>query len=139
MQYAGLGSRAVAIILDVLVLFAILWIVALATGNTNDGGFQMDGAPVFVGFGLFALYFLGLEATSGATLGKMLVGIKVVKADGSSPIGLTASLLRNVLRIVDGQLFYLVAFLFVRNSDMKQRLGDRVAGTIVIKRASASR
>jgi len=84
--------------------------------------------------GLLTLaYFIVLEATQGATLGKMALGLRVVKTDGS-PITWTDSLIRNLLRIIDGLFFYLVGAIFVWTSPLKQRLGDRAAHTVVIKR-----
>jgi uncharacterized RDD family membrane protein YckC len=128
----------VATIVDSVLLFVIMYVVALATGNTNSEGFEMSGAPAFLGFVLWALYYVGMEATSGATLGKMLVGIKVVRVDGSTPIGWGPAVIRNVLRIVDGLFVYLVGAILVLTSPTKQRLGDRIAGTVVVRRSPAS-
>jgi uncharacterized RDD family membrane protein YckC len=135
-SYAGLGLRAVAAIVDAVILFVVMYVVALASGNTNSDGFQMEGPPVFIGFLLWFIYYVGMEATSGATLGKMLVGIKVVRVDGSSPIGWGPSVVRNVLRIVDGLFVYLVGVIFMMTSASKQRLGDRAAGTVVVRRGA---
>jgi uncharacterized RDD family membrane protein YckC len=135
MSYAGIGLRGVAAIVDVVVLFAIFWVVALVTGGTSEGGFDMQGAPAFLGFLIGFLYYVASEAMYGATLGKMLLGLKVVKTDGS-PIGWQASLIRNVLRIVDGFFVYLIGIILVMTSPTKQRLGDRVAGTVVVRRGS---
>ncbi|MBW3666803.1 MAG: RDD family protein, partial [Actinobacteria bacterium] len=63
-------------------------------------------------------------------------GQRVVMEDGS-PVDWRASTIRNVLRVVDVlPLFYLVGAILVWNSDRRQRLGDRVAGTVVVRRAS---
>ena len=62
-------------------------------------------------------------------------------AAGAAPsIGRAAqpAVLRNVLRIVDGQLAYLVGAILVMTSRTKQRLGDRVAGTVVVRRSSVT-
>ena len=74
-----------------------------------------------------------MEATQGATLGKMALGLRVVKTDGS-PITWTDSIIRNLLRIIDGLFIYLVGAIFVWTSPLKQRLGDRAAHTVVVKR-----
>jgi uncharacterized RDD family membrane protein YckC len=135
-SYVGIGLRLVATIIDTVVMFIVMYVVALATGNTTSDGFSMSGAPAFLGFIVWALYYVGMEATSGATIGKMAVGIKVVRADGSSPIGWGPALIRNVLRIVDGLFVYVVGAIFVMTSPTKQRLGDRVANTVVVRRSS---
>ncbi|PTD94466.1 hypothetical protein C9439_02305 [archaeon SCG-AAA382B04] len=80
---------------------------------------------------LVLLYFVVLEATRGQTLGKMLTGIKVVKQDGS-PCDFSSSLIRNLLRVVDGIFVYVVGALFIAQSDKDQRLGDRIANTVVV-------
>ena len=136
MAYVGIGLRLVATIVDVIVMFVIMYVIALATGNTSDEGFEMSGAPAFLGFAISILYYIAMEATSGATLGKMLVGIKVVRTDGTSPIGWGPAIIRNLLRIVDGLFVYVVGAILVMTSPTKQRLGDRVAGTVVVKRGS---
>ncbi|MFN0072993.1 MAG: RDD family protein [Chloroflexota bacterium] len=132
MEYVGVGRRAVAIIIDGIVYFILAWIIAAATGGTTSGGFELNGGPAFLSFALFLVYYVGLEMTRGATLGKMALGIRVLKEDGT-PLDLQASLIRNILRIVDGQLAYLVGAILVWKSDKKQRLGDRVAHTIVVR------
>lgn len=136
MPYTGIGLRAVAAIVDWVVLFVIMWLVALATGGTSERGFEIQGAPVFLGFLLWFVYYIAAEATLGATVGKLVVGLRVVKTDGS-PIGWQPALVRNVLRIVDGLFAYLVGAILVMTSPTKQRLGDRVAGTVVVRRGSA--
>jgi uncharacterized RDD family membrane protein YckC len=59
--------------------------------------------------------------------------LKVVKLEGAGPIDMQAAIVRNVLRLVDGFLFYLIGAIAVWASEKKQRLGDRVAGTIVVR------
>lgn len=132
MQYVGVGRRAVAVIIDGIVYFILAWIVAAVTGGTTSGGFELNGSPAFLSFALFFAYYVGLEMARGATLGKMLLGIRVVSEDGG-PIDFQASLIRNVLRLVDGFFVYLVAAILVWKSEKKQRLGDRVAHTVVVR------
>lgn len=135
MHYIGVGRRFAATVIDVIILFVVMYVIALATGGTTSSGFALSGAPAFLGFAVWALYFIGLEATLGATLGKMAVGIRVVLLDGS-PIGCGPAVVRNMLRIVDGLFAYLVGAILIWRSPLRQRLGDRVAGTDVISRAT---
>jgi uncharacterized RDD family membrane protein YckC len=125
-----------AIIIDGIVYFILAWIIASATGGTTSTGFELNGGPAFLSFILFLVYYVGLEATRGATLGKMLLGLRVMKEDGS-PVDMQAALIRNILRIVDGLFVYLVGAILVWRSDKKQRLGDRVAHTVVVRASSA--
>jgi uncharacterized RDD family membrane protein YckC len=80
-----------------------------------------------------AVYFVGLEAT-GVTPGKRMVRLRVLRENGE-PMTFWASLLRNALRPVDLMFLGLVGILFVSTSDQWQRLGDRVARTIVVQLA----
>lgn len=133
MENIGVGLRAVATIIDTVLLFVAGYFIAMASGGTTASGFNLEGAPAFLWLFIALGYYIVLEAQFGATPGKRLVGLKVVKLEGGTPIGWQASIVRNVLRLVDGFLFYLVGAIAVWMSDKKQRLGDRVAGTVVIR------
>lgn len=131
MNYAGKGVRAVEGIIDLVITFVILWIVAKFTGQTTESGFNLTGAPALIGVVTAIVYFVVMEALCGATVGKLLLKLRVVNADGS-PIGWRESIVRNVLRIVDGFALYLVGFIVVCTSEKRQRVGDMAAGTVVI-------
>ena len=88
---------------------------------------------MFILLAIAMAYYIVLEAQSGATLGKRIVGLKVVKAEGGGPIDWQASIVRNLLRLVDGFFFYLVGAIIVWTSDKKQRLGDKVAATVIVR------
>jgi uncharacterized RDD family membrane protein YckC len=133
MEPIGVGLRAVATIIDTALLFIVGYIIAIFTGDTTGAGFHLSGVPFFLWLIIAIGYYTVMEAQSGATIGKRLVGLKVVKLDAAAPIDMQASLVRNVLRLVDGFLFYLVGAISVWMSDKKQRIGDRVAGTVVIR------
>ena len=138
MERVGLGLRTVATIIDTALLFVVGYVMAVFTGGTTDGGFRLTGAAAFVWFFIAIVYYIVLEAHSGATLGKRLVGIKVVRLEGDAPIDMQASIVRNVLRLVDGLFFYLVAAIAVIASKDKQRLGDMVAKTVVVRSRAVS-
>jgi len=78
-----------------------------------------------------------MEGLVGATIGKMVLGMRVTKVDGS-PCDLQAALIRNILRIVDALPFYLIGAILVWTSSRRQRLGDRVANTVVVSKADWS-
>lgn len=131
LRYAGVGIRFLALLIDGIIIGAVGGIL-----NTVAALTQNSSVSVIVGIVisvLALLYIIGMEAMLGATLGKMALGLRVVKTDGSSPIGWLASLIRNVLRIVDGLFAYLVGAIIIWNSPSKQRLGDKAAHTVVIR------
>jgi hypothetical protein len=72
-----------------------------------------------------------MEAAFGATLGKILVGIRVVRTTQRG--ALAACALRNLLRIVDGFAFYLVGTAVAACSEARQRIGDICGRTAVIE------
>jgi len=142
-RIARLGDRLLAVILDGILLaavFAVLgsW-VAVRWGGMTESGFSMTGTPALITFGLTAafafLYYWFLEGLLGATLGKLMLGIKVRDISGSR-CSLYQAFIRNILRIVDGIAVYLVGFLIAIFSKLRQRLGDHVAKTVVIEKAS---
>jgi uncharacterized RDD family membrane protein YckC len=137
MAYVGVGWRAVAAIVDGGVLFAVAYLVAVFTGGVTESGFEVEGGPAFLSFLVWFVYYTAMEALLGASLGKLLLGLRVVMVDGT-PVSWPAAIVRNVLRIVDGFLVYLVAALLVWTSPKRQRLGDRVAGTVVIRQRNAA-
>ena len=133
MQYAGVGPRFVASLIDALVFIvvAIPFILLYVNSQSSSVLIAMD---LLLGILAFA-YYIVMEAIWGATLGKMALGLRVVKMDGS-PIGWKESVIRNLLRIVDGLFDYLVAAILIWSSPLRQRLGDRAAGTVVVRRRS---
>ncbi len=137
----GVGPRFVAQLIDWVPTFVFYFItgylVAAATGGRSAGGFELEGWPAFLVIVLtlaFSIaYFTLLEARwNGQTLGKRLLRLRVVRADGA-PLDLNTVLIRNVLRLVDGFAVYLVGAVFIWTSPRAQRLGDRMAGTVVVR------
>ena len=85
---------------------------------------------VFIMFG----YFILMEGPlgKGRTIGKMALKLRVIKEKDNSRISYGQSIVRNLLRIVDGFFFYIVGMLLISSSKKNQRLGDNVAKTLVI-------
>ena len=132
MEAVGVGRRAVAIIIDTILLCIVGYIIAMFTGGTTDAGFNITGAPALLLFLIALVYYVVMEKTSGGTLGKKAMGLKVVKESGEA-LDWQASVIRNILRIIDGFFFYLVGAIVVWVSKKKQRLGDMAAHTLVVK------
>lgn len=141
-RVAGLGDRLIALILDSVVVMAIFAVmgswVASQWGGLITGGFSMEGMPAFLAIGLTLLcgflYFWFMEGLVGGTIGKRIMGLQVRSVSGG-PCTLTQSLVRNLLRIVDGLGVYLVGFFIALFSRLRQRLGDHLAKTVVIEAA----
>lgn len=153
-QYAGptdhagdtptqvLGRRAVAIVLDGIVLVAIWAVIALATGGVDNGD---DGLKIETKTGgtlltlaIWFLYFTALEGGPGRTVGKILLGVQVRARDGGGRAGYGRAAIRTVLRVIDVlPTFYLVGWIcaMATGPDRRARLGDLAGGTEVVRRA----
>lgn len=141
LEEAGLALRFVAVLLDlIIVLLPLSILVGLLYGGgyseRQDGyvsaGVTVEGRAVLAVLALWLGYYILGEALTGMTVGKRMVGIRVAGEDGEH-VSLGAAVIRNLLRLVDGLFLYLVGALFVLTSSRGQRLGDRAAGTIVVR------
>jgi uncharacterized RDD family membrane protein YckC len=133
-----LGSRIGAALIDVALLVAVFAILAATVGETTlEGGevsFNLYGVEAAFYFALVLLYYFALEAVTGQTVGKLLLGLLVVRADGSRP-SVAAIAVRTLLRVVDWlPLFYLVGLIaMLATGSRRQRLGDLAAKTSVAR------
>jgi len=138
-RLARLGDRFIAYALDIALLFGVFAIVdawAVMRWSTFDGAeLRLTTASLVIAMTLnttiLFLYGWLLEAACGATLGKALVGIRIVRTTKCG--SLSACAVRNVLRIVDGFGFYLVGAAVACCSDVRQRIGDICAHTAVVE------
>lgn len=84
---------------------------------------------------VFALIDWVLQGLKGWTPGKLMTGIRTVKADGTPP-GIGKAIARWFLWIADGFPYFiygLVGFIVAMTNDKRQRIGDKVAGTFVVE------
>jgi len=140
MEYAGVAHRFVALLIDGVLFFALGLFMGLATGGgystrsagAHEFGIQAGTRATLATLLLFFAYYVVSEGVFGQTLGKRVVGLRVVDEEGYQ-IGLGAAVVRNLLRLVDGLFFYIVAALSVWFSPKGQRLGDRAAHTCVVR------
>lgn len=146
-DYASVGGRIAAIIIDTIILWVIAIIIAIPLGLwTAFMGLMTDFTAIMniwtnaTVWGTFAivnaivwiLYFSYFESTSGQTPGKRAMGIKVTKEDGSKA-SFGDALVRTILRIIDGIFIYILGLIIILVTEKKQRLGDILARTVVVK------
>jgi uncharacterized membrane protein SpoIIM required for sporulation/uncharacterized RDD family membrane protein YckC len=138
LEIAGVGSRALAALLDLLILvgaaFGVLIVLYIVGGFGVTIGSLGGAILLFVAFTVWTGYFILFEGLrQGQTPGKRIVGIRVVSDTGNA-VGLGAAAARNLLRIAD---FlpppYLIGTLLVALHPRGKRLGDMVAGTVVAR------
>jgi uncharacterized RDD family membrane protein YckC len=132
---AGIGSRFVARLLDSLIQAGCIVALALVYGAAH--AFENGPAQAFFVLFLFAVLFvydpLFEVLRNGVTPGKAATGLRVVMAEGA-PVTLTASVVRNVVRIADFlPAFYGVGIVTMLATRHSQRLGDLAGGTLVVR------
>jgi uncharacterized RDD family membrane protein YckC len=140
---ASLGDRLIAAALDSIVVLGAAIVISTWSfkrwGVSVGDDFLLTRASLFMAGTLSAtvlfLYLWILEGWFGATLGKVIVGIRVARITTRG--ALSASAIRNALRIVDGIGFYLVGAVVAGCSRLRQRLGDILAGTVVVEESFA--
>lgn len=137
-RLAGPGRRALAYVIDLAlrgaVLLVIFVVASLAFGvKRPDAMGASAGVQLVVLFLLDWGYFVFFETTSGGrSPGKRALGLRVVK-EGGYPVGFLDSVLRNLLRAADFLPTGYALGLLVSAGDARfRRLGDRLAGTMVI-------
>lgn len=144
---AGVGSRALAALIDSLICIAtiILIMIGVAISSTRraagatPGVFDAWAAAIFV-LAIFCViwgYYVLFEGLAdGQTPGKRLLRLRVVR-DGGYSVTFGASAVRNLVRLVDIQPMpsYAVGIVTIMFSKSGKRLGDIVAGTIVVREA----
>jgi uncharacterized RDD family membrane protein YckC len=131
-EYQGIGIRLVSLIIDNIIIGIIIGAIGSMIGF---GMMTQKMVPWWIGLLYFVIYigyFTLLEGSKGQTIGKMVTKIKVVREDGK-PIDMNQAMTRNLLRIIDGIFAYLIGAILIWRSDKKQRLGDNIAKTIVVK------
>ena len=144
---AGVGSRALALILDTLILalcYAVLFAGAIAViaGTTKYANkVSSSWAIAIVLLLVFLLqwgYFAIFETLwKGQTPGKRYMDVRVIK-DSGAPITAYEAIGRNLLRVVDSAPMYGIGILCVLLNKQNKRLGDMVAGTVVVHERPAA-
>jgi len=139
---AGIGSRFLAGLLDATIQVGLIWLISLALTEVHSRGVVLAVFIVLFFVLLFGYPVLFEVFNQGRTVGKMAAGIRVVTRTGE-PIGVTPSLVRNMLRIVDGWMIitiplFPVGFTSAFSTRHCQRLGDLAAGTVVIRERFAT-
>jgi uncharacterized RDD family membrane protein YckC len=147
-ELAGLGSRFLALTVDLALQVAVAAVVLAALAifaapvaravawAQLDKPVEIAAITLFAvaAFALFFGYFIIFElAWNGQTPGKRALGIRVVR-DGGFPVDAGAAVIRNVVRLVEfGFGIYVLSALVTLLSPENKRPGDFAAGTIVVR------
>ncbi len=142
---AGIGNRALALLIDnllVLLGIAFFWFFGTLFATQFVATISPSGYTVailwFVAIALLGTFFLSAgyfvlfeTLRQGQTPGKRFAQIRVIQDDGR-PVGLTQAVLRALLRPID-DVFFIVGAVLILFDQNEKRLGDLVAGTLVIQ------
>ena len=142
-EVAGIGSRFLAALVDTVLIVllqvvvnVLLWALGVFSGMLEG----QDGLAswILAVFGLLAFaffwgYYIFFEMVwNGQSPGKRWVGLRVIRSDGT-PITLTESVIRNLVRLIDFlPLYYGIGVVVMFIDERSRRLGDLAAGTLVV-------
>lgn len=130
LRSAGMLPRAAAWAIDFAVRLGVLWALSIMLAVLGETGMGLYLITLFAVFWLYPVLFEVLR--DGQTIGKKALGLRVINANGT-PVTWIASIVRNLLRTVD-MLPLLYGFGFIAGviDKRSRRLGDMVAGTLVV-------
>jgi uncharacterized RDD family membrane protein YckC len=137
---ASLGDRLVAQLVDGLLAFGLVFLLASALIPRLNGivGPALDvrlvGAGIALGFTIFILllYFILAELLFGVTLGKTAAGVRV-RSKAGGRVSASGAFIRNLARLIEAPTLYLVSALVILMTKRGQRIGDLLGGTVVIR------
>ncbi|MEP7020193.1 MAG: RDD family protein [Pseudonocardiales bacterium] len=144
LSHAGVGSRTVAALIDLTIQFSALFVLLTVTINTSGDPAALAAVVIVEVILVLAGYPIILEwLTRGRTVGKMAMGLRVVRDDGG-PIGFRQALVRGLAGLIlekPGLVAPVTAAVGVATmmfSSAEKRLGDMMAATFVLNERSGA-
>ena len=141
-QLAGAGSRFLAQLIDfpvqlaIAVVAAVLALIAYSLTHCSNAVAGVVLALLLF-LDVWAYYAISEALWSGRTLGKLVFGLRVV-GDRGEPIRVSQAIIRNLVRIADFlPILYAVGVVALFLGGRGKRLGDLVAGTVVVRERAA--
>jgi len=141
LAFASVGARFLALFIDGLLIMAMFFIpimvISMVIALAHQGGEKSTALPIFMMFIMLLFYLVPpiyeivMIKKYGATLGKMAMKVKVIKADGS-PLSYGRSTGRYFAKILSGMILY-IGFLMAFWDEEKCALHDRICQTRVVK------
>jgi uncharacterized RDD family membrane protein YckC len=143
---AGIGNRTIALVVDYLIwgvlLFAVLliWLILSFQTQTYFSNIRniqlwLTAISILLSFAVYTGYFVFFETLwQGQTPGKRYAKIRVIRDDGQ-PMGVTQAILRALIRPIDDIAF--IGMLLIILTKREKRLGDFIAGTLVVQEQRA--
>ena len=132
------NRRVLAALVDLAIVVAGSVVILFAADALSGDNSEIRGAlgAVILGWALY--YHFAMESGDGQTVGKKLMKLRVVLADGR-PAGMREVAVRTVLRVIDGIGLYIVGLIVMLvTGQRRQRLGDLAGGTMVVDASATS-
>lgn len=135
MQYAGAGVRSIAALIDGV----IIGVVSLVLGVVLTAAFRDIAQLLSFVFNLALSigYWVFYQSSAGQTIGKKVMGIKVVDSAGNKPTTTTFFLREVVGKFISG-IILAIGYLMILWDSKKQGLHDKIASTYVVKVAPSA-
>ncbi|TQL70773.1 RDD family protein [Nocardioides albertanoniae] len=143
------GLRAGGALIDAALLLPFYLVAGVGGGLAQESGFFVTAFGLlvtlvgWVGVVAFAVWnYLIKQGRTGRTIGKRVVGIKLVPKDAAATVdgrtdgtvGVPVTLLRQVLHVLDG--FCMVGYLWPLWDEKRQTFADKLVGTLVVEAKS---
>ena len=141
MPKAGFLHRFIAWIIDAIIVGVIQGVVTLIVGAPMFlSGLELNPVAMAAHYSVSSVlslligigYFVYFWGTSGATPGKMALGLKVIGTDGTMPVSFVTAFIRYIGYIISG-IICLLGYVLIIVDDKNQGLHDKIAGTYVVK------
>ena len=138
----GFGRRLVASLIDMLVITFITFIMVIGLSllillvdiftayEYPDREFPVDTMTIWLGLIVSVFYFVGQWAKSGQTIGKTVMGIRIISTNGT-PLSWGKAFLRYIGYLISGIVLSL-GFLWLAFDHKRQGWHDKIAGTYVL-------
>ncbi len=147
-NFADTGIRIAAILIDGIIFVALLFAAAIpfvedTDPDANSFEIEVTGINAYIGPLVMMALIIVMVATLGGTPGKLMLGLRVVTADGISPPGFGPATMRAltwlptfipVVGVVVWLAVVITSLVFISNDPERRSVFDRVAGTRVIRK-----
>jgi uncharacterized RDD family membrane protein YckC len=133
-NYGGFWIRFVALLADSAIVFFLAMLIVVVATFLGDAGAFAGSLLIFL---LYLLYWPVMHASARqATLGKAMLGMKVVEAGSGARLSFLRSLGRELAKIISSAVF-MIGFLIAAFTRRKQALHDLIASTVVVREGRA--
>ncbi|MGB6454785.1 MAG: RDD family protein [Streptosporangiaceae bacterium] len=122
--YANWGQRVLAYLIDVAPVIIVIFVLARISV-----ALLVIGWLVGLGWSIYNRWYLG--GTTGQSIGKKALNIRLVSEESGQPIGMLMAFVRDICHIVDSIICY-IGYLFPLWDAKRQTIADKIVKTVVV-------